>query len=85
MLDVVALLEDLHYFDADEQRYIRLSDLDWGSRVRIRDLYFTDDGEFVFKYLNPETGKMTQKQNATVREATQYFFDDVLPNVWGLR
>jgi Fic family protein len=76
---------ELNYFDPEERRYRTMSDLDWGTRVRIRDLYFTDEGTFAIKYLSRDTGETVEKSDATITEAVESFFDDVLRNVWGLR
>jgi fido (protein-threonine AMPylation protein) len=76
---------ELNYFDPTRERWVRMSVLDWGARVQIRELYFTDDGQFVMRYVNPETGETIKKHGATITEAVEVFFNDVLRNVWDLR
>lgn len=75
---------ELNYFEPKERKYIRMSDLGWGTRIRIRELYFSDKGTFIIKYFNPDTGKNDEKVGATITEAVELFFNDVLGNVWGL-
>jgi hypothetical protein len=76
---------ELNYFDAEEETWKSMPNVAWGGRVRIRELYFTEDGNFVIRYVDPETGEDTRRQKATITEAVEMFFDDVLGNVWSLR
>jgi Fic family protein len=76
---------ELNYFDPSESRYVRLSDLDWSDRIRIRELYFNLEGEFVIRYFNRDVNHEVEKKNASISEAVQWFFDDVLQNMFHLR
>jgi Fic family protein len=76
---------ELNYFDAEEETWKSMPNVAWGGRVRIRELYFTEDGNFVIRYVDPENGEDARRQKATITEAVEMFFDDVLGNVWGLR
>jgi Fic family protein len=76
---------ELNYFEANEAHYVRLSDLNWADRIRIRELYFNRDGEFVIRYYNPDLHQEVEKKNASISEAVQWFFDDVLRNVFHLQ
>jgi hypothetical protein len=76
---------ELNYFDHEGETWRKLSNVEWGERVRVRELFFTEDGQFVIRYRSPETGEDTEKRGATITEAVEMFFDDVLGNVWGLR
>ncbi len=62
---------ELNYFDG--QRYVRLSDLNWSDRVRIRELY------------NRDLHLEVEKKGATISDAVQWLFDDVLQNFFHLR
>ena len=76
---------ELNYFDAEEETWKSMPKVAWGGRVRIRELYFTEDGSFVIRHVDPETGEDLKRQKSTITEAVTMFFDDVLGNVWGLR
>ena len=75
---------ELNYFDPDAVKYVRLSDLGWAERLRMRELYFTLEGEFMLRYFNVDTRQETERKPNTVAEAVQWFYDDVLHNVLGL-
>jgi hypothetical protein len=76
---------ELNYFDAKQSRYIRLVDLKWLELIRIRELYFNTEGEFVIRYYNRESRQEVEKKNANISEAVQCLYDDVLQNVFHLR
>jgi Fic family protein len=72
---------ELNFFDAKQSRYVRLCELTWADRIRIRELYFNMDGEFVIRYHNSGSHQEVDKKGASISEAVQWFFDDVLQNV----
>lgn len=76
---------ELCYFDPERETWKSMPNVEWNQRVRVRELYFTDDGQFIIRHVDPETGEDVKKRGATITEAVQFFFDDVLGNVWGLR
>ena len=45
---------ELNYFDEKQSRYVRLSELNWATTIRIRELYFNVEGQFVIRYFNRE-------------------------------
>jgi hypothetical protein len=53
--------------------------------MRLRELYFDLNGEFVIRYYNRESRQEAEKKNANISEAVQWFYDDVLQNVFHLR
>jgi hypothetical protein len=73
---------ELNYFDVRESRYIRLSDLPGMECVRIREIYFNQGGEFVIRYYNAGSRQEVEKKGASISEAVQWFFDDVLQNIF---
>jgi hypothetical protein len=75
---------ELNYFNSEEERYIRTSNHNIGAQVHIRELYFTDDGEFIMRRFDPEIEDVAEKF-CTIMEAREMFFNEVLRNVWGLR
>jgi Fic family protein len=76
---------ELNYFDVKQSRYVRLVDLKWTETMRIRELYFDPTGEFVIRYYNRDLRQEAEKKNANISEAVQWFYDDVLQNVFHLR
>jgi hypothetical protein len=79
----VAPLE-LNHFDQGEGKYIRLSEVSWAHCIRLRELYFTEAGQFVMRYFNVETGKEAERKPDTIAEAVRGFYDDVLHSIFGL-
>jgi Fic family protein len=76
---------ELTYFDKATSTYLPLSELEWTDRIRIRDLYFLPDtGEFVVRYFRISDCKEVEKKGMTIYEAAQWFYDDILRNVFGL-
>jgi Fic family protein len=76
---------EVNFFDRTSQRYVRLSDGPLREKVRIRELYFAEDGEFILGYFNRDTGAEAERRCETIAEAVQQFFEDVLQNVLHLR
>jgi len=75
---------ELNHFDQDEGKYIRLSDVPSARSIRLRELYFTDAGEFVVRYFNLDTGREAERKPDTIAEAVREFYDDVLHSIFGL-
>lgn len=75
---------ELNYYNGEQPGYVRLSDLPWTKKLRIRDLYFNANGEFVVRWFNPQTDQETELKGHTIAEAVQWFFDDILKNVFEL-
>lgn len=67
-----------------ENEYVRLSDLDWSNRIRLRELYFNTEGEFIIRQHIRETNSEKELKGHQIAEAVQWFFDDVLKNVFSL-
>ncbi len=74
---------ELTYNDRN-QGYIELVDLASAERIRIRELYFTEKGEFVIRFYDPHEKREKDKKDGTIAEAVQWFYDDILKNVFGL-
>jgi Fic family protein len=72
---------ELNYFEPSESRYIRLSEISGMECMRIRELYFNPQGEFVIRYYNTQSHQETEKKAGSISEAVQWFFDDVLRNI----
>lgn len=75
---------ELNCFDSDMGSYIRLVDLQWADRIRLRELYFTDKGEFIVRIYAHSEQREVEKTGHTISEIVQWFFDDILQNVIGL-
>ena len=75
---------ELNHYDEEAKSYTRLSDLGWAKAIRIRELYFNPDGEFVVRCYNLQTGQEIDKKGGTIAEAVQWFFDDILKHHFGL-
>jgi len=76
---------ELNYFDQNAMTYTRLCDLPWASCIRPRELYFTQDGEVILRYFNIDSRQESERKGGTIAEAVQWFFDDVLRNVFHLK
>ncbi len=74
---------ELNYFDKEQQGYIRLSDLSWAKYIRIRELYFNQEGEFMIRYFKVDKKEEVDKKHS-IAEAAQWFFDDILKNMFNL-
>ena len=74
---------ELNYHD-EQSGYVRLSDLAWAKKIRVRELYFNAEGEFVIRWFNAQTSQEHELKKHTIAEAVQWFFDDVLKNVFEL-
>jgi fido (protein-threonine AMPylation protein) len=76
---------ELNYFDRESNSYVRLCEVDWATPIRIRELYFTPEkGEFVVRYYNIDKKQETEKKGCTISEAVQWFYDDILRNIFQL-
>ncbi|HYS54675.1 MAG TPA: Fic family protein [Thermoanaerobaculia bacterium] len=76
---------EANYFDREISKYTRLSEVPWGEKVRVREVYFNEQGEFVQRYFNRDTKQEAERKGATISEAVQQFFEDVLQNIFHLR
>ena len=74
---------ELNYHD-ELSGYVRLSDLAWAQKIRVRELYFNAEGEFVVRWFNAQTNLELELKKHTIAEAVQWFFDDVLRNIFEL-
>mgnify|MGYP003393751871 CR=1 FL=1 len=68
----------------NENGYTRLSELDWANRIRVRELYFTNEGEFIVRYYNIDKSEEADKKGETISEVVMWFFDDILKNIFEL-
>lgn len=76
---------ELTCFEIAANMYLPLSEIDWMERVRIREIYFTPEkGEFVIRYYRIDTKKEVEKRGSTISESVQWFYDDVLKNIFGI-
>jgi len=75
---------ELNRYEGEETGYVRLSDLPWAKKLRLRELYFKPEGEFVVRWFNSQTNQETELKNHTIAESAQWFFDDILKNVFEL-
>jgi hypothetical protein len=74
---------ELNYFDSAQGRYVRLGDLPWADRVRIRELYYAKDGEFVIRYFDVQNRSEKEQKPGSISEAVKWFFDDILQHIFG--
>jgi Fic family protein len=75
---------ELNYYNEEDKSYTRLADLSWAKPIRVRELYFNPEGEFVLRWLNLQTNEEIEKKGGTIAEAVQWFFDDVLKHHFSL-
>jgi hypothetical protein len=75
---------ELNYFDENQGGYIRLSDLIWANRIRIRELYFTSEGEFITRYYDITGQQEMEKKGETIAETVQWFYDDILRSLFNI-
>ncbi len=74
---------ELNYHE-EESGYVRLDDLPWAKKIRVREIYFNAKGEFIVRWFNAQTNHEIELKGHTIAEAVQMFFDDVLKNVFEL-
>jgi Fic family protein len=74
---------ELNRYETESGSYIRLSNLSWADRIRLREIYFTDNGEFIIRYYDTLKRDEIEERGKTVADAVQWFFDDILQNVFG--
>jgi len=74
---------ELNYHE-EQSGYVRLSDLTWAKKIRIRELYFNTQGEFIVRWFDAQRNQEAELKGHTIAEAVQWFFDDVLKNVFEL-
>ncbi len=74
---------ELNYHE-EQSGYVRLSELIWAKKIRVRELYFNAQGEFIVRWFNAQTSQEVELKGHTIAEAVQWFFDDVLKNVFEL-
>jgi hypothetical protein len=74
---------ELNYFDQKAGQYIRISDMEWAACFRIRELFFSQEGEFFIKYWDRDKKIEIDKKGLTISDTVQIFFDDVLRNIYG--
>ena len=75
---------EVNRYDMEGRTYVHLEATGWGPRVRVRDLYFSDEGQFLIQYRNPDTAGLSTK-DVSIPEAVEWFFNDVLRNVFELK
>lgn len=73
---------ELNYFDPDEKRYIRISELSWNKKLRIRELYFSEDGKLHVICYDQGSDNEVHTQNIDISNAVKMFYDDVLRNIF---
>jgi hypothetical protein len=74
----------LNYYDREQNTYRQISELDWANNIRIREIYFTSEGQFVIRYYSIDEMRETEQRGEPVAEAARWFYDDILKNVFGL-
>ncbi len=82
---VITLELNYFNFNKEENRYIRLSEINWSECIRVRELYFAAEGEFFIRHFNIDARQEREKKGGTVAEAVQWFFDAILHHVFQLR
>ena len=75
---------ELHYLTPETGRYTSIGDSRYAELVRLRHLYFTDEGEFVLRYWNLSSRNEVEERGKTIQECVKWFFDDVLAHVFGI-
>ncbi|MBP8251269.1 MAG: Fic family protein [Herpetosiphon sp.] len=68
-----------------EHGYVKLSQLEWAKIIRLREIYFNNQGQFVIRYFDAPSNSEQTVENLTIGDAVEWFFDDVLRNVFHLR
>jgi hypothetical protein len=74
----------LSQFNAEAKGYTDVQKSQVAEQIRIRALFFEDDGTFVIRFWNPGSKRDSDERGKTVQRAVQWFFDDVLQHVFGL-
>lgn len=76
---------ELNYYDPRSKKYLNINDSIFGSKVRLRDIYFSDSGEFRVRYIPVGGKEEIDEKLEKISDAVQMLFDDVLNNVFVLR
>ncbi len=75
---------ELNYFNEEELKFTRMSDFQWNERIRIREMYFSENEVFTIKYYDSGSNKEVETEEISITNATQMFYDDVLKNIFHL-
>jgi Fic family protein len=76
---------EVNYYEGEAEGYVRLSELSWAKKIRLRELYFNEpDGDFEYRWFNSATDTEMVMKGHPISEAVQWFFDDVLKNIFEL-
>lgn len=75
---------ELNYFDENELKYIRVGELSWNDKLRVREIYYSEDGILVLRYFDRGCHKEIETEKFSIAEVTKMFFNDVLKNVFHL-
>jgi len=75
---------ELNYFEKEDNRFIRLCEVPWNEKIRLRELFFTDDGLFTVRFYDFGKKGEVENHNKTISKWVQFFFDDVLKNILNL-
>jgi len=75
---------ELNYFDLSNTRYVRMCDVPWHERMRIRELFYSEKEEFTIRFYDSGCKREVETEEINPSRAAQMFFDDVLKNIFGL-
>ncbi len=79
---------ELNYLEKDspseESKYKRVSELSWGDKIRIRELYFNEEGDFTTRYFDLQSKDEVESKKISIADTAKMFFDDVLKNIFTL-
>ena len=59
-------------------------DLSWDDRLRIREIYYSENEEFKIRCFESGCGREVETEKVSISFAAQMFFDDVLRNIFCL-
>lgn len=75
---------ELNYFDDEELKFASMTDLEWNEKIRIREMYFSEEEIFTVRHCDPGCDKEVETDKISIAEATRMFYDDVLKNIFHL-
>jgi cell filamentation protein, protein adenylyltransferase len=81
---VIPLEVNLLSEENDEKRYIRLSEISSLRNVRLREVFFGDDGKVVHIDFDQKANVEQKLENHSIEQIVRLFLDDVIENVVGL-